>query len=242
MKKYVKFFALMLVCAVIFASCKKETVTPADTKTPTPVNPAYSHSGLGDNNGVPTGTFINLPSYISVVGNIVAAAPGGKSGKVPFKPNATNNYVASDKGEYTPLGAGIIGINIAFKNNLNTPTSFTLPAGLLFIDDTISTDDTTRIPQHCFMLKNVQVDLGAGETVKVQVLTYCSNHHFSSPFGLNYQFGPVSNYPGLVELCNIMKSKQHPVGQESRMQTCVWNITNEGGLTTDDRTFLNSLP
>ncbi len=242
MKNYLRIFGLLVAITVVFTACKKESTTPASTGTPTPVSPAYSHVGLGDSNGVPSGTFISLPSYISVVGNIVAAAPGGKSGSVPFKPYATNNYIASDKGEYAPLGAGIIGINIAFKNSLNSPTSFTLPAGLLFIDDTISTDDTTRIPQHCFMLKNVQVNLGAGETVKVQVLTYCSNHHFSSPFGLNYQFGPVSNYPGLVELTSIMKDKQHPVGQEWRMQTCVWDITNESGLTTDDRAFLNSLP
>ena len=241
MKKYILILAIATVA--IFTACKKESITPTVSDKLTPAVVAYSHSGLGDNcNSVPTGTHIQLPSHISIVGQIVAAAPGSKSGLYLFKSAAATPYILKDKGEFTPVGAGDIGINITFNNSSSNGISFTLPGGLLFIDDTITQDDTTRIPpQHCLLLKDVQVTVPAGGTTKIQVLTFCANHHNSSPYGITYTFGPVSNYPGLVELVGIMKNKQYPVTNVGGVQTCVWDITNENGLTAADRSFLSTL-
>ncbi|MEI6765070.1 MAG: hypothetical protein WCM76_05470 [Bacteroidota bacterium] len=238
------YMVMVLAGLMIVSACKKEKAPTAIDETINPVTPGYTHAGLGEYSGVPSGTFIILPENISIVGQIRGGMQKGNGTLVKGKPGGAPYMMFDEKDTYLPVGTGTyVNLFVTFKNNGASPAHFTLPAGLIFCDDTTGVGDTTSIPQHGFLLKNEIIDIAGGAEASFQLKTYCLNSHGTpSNYGIVYNFGPVTNYPGLVEIVSIMKSKQEPVGHEGEIQGIIWNVTNGNGLTAQDRATLNALP
>ena len=233
---------LVIIVLLLNSSCKKDnTSTPIKNLKPVATNNYLS--GLGTHVGFPAGMPYVLPHYIHVIGPI----RGGEMYK-------SNNV---DKNKYTgpfPLnlipkswvtyGTGtFINLYIKFYNSLPSPTTLTIPGGLIFVDS-LDNDSSTGVYQKGFILQDIHVPLPALDTAFIVVQAYCLNHTLApSSYNAIYFIGPISVNPNLNQIVSIMSTKQPPIGQEYNIQTIVWNVTDYGlNITPTEVQYLNSLP
>jgi len=244
MKKNLLLISMFLVViALMLNACKKDTTTdPNKSLKPLPTNNYLA--GLGHQVGYPSGRSFVLPSYIHIIGSI----RGGEMYK-------SNNIV--DKNKYTgpfPLnlvpkswvayGTGTyINLYIKFYNALPSPTTLTIPGGLIFCDS-LSNDTSCGQYQKGFILQDVHIPLPALDTAFIDLQAYCLNHTlWPSSYNAVYFIGPISMNPNLNQIVSIMSSKQPPIGQENNIQQIIWNVTDYGlNIAPSEVQYLNALP
>jgi hypothetical protein len=230
--------ALLAAIIIFSVSCKKEN----DTPDPTPQQVVQNMTGLGDNSGLPTGTQYVLPSFVSLIGDIRGGIYSEKSNrnvdkKVPYTKVANYGAKSPEEEIFTTFGTGTyVDLYIKFFCTLDHDTTFNILGGLIFVD-------TTGNYQSGFVLQTISIPLVSMDTTFALVRAYCLNlSRHSSDYDAVFKFGPVTNNASLMEVVNVMKIKQPPVGNESGVQDIIWNISDFDGITNENRTFLNSLP
>lgn len=234
--------ALVVSSAVIFSSCKKDKKDKLQEPQVTVIqNQTDLNAGLGDNPGHPAGYQFELPSYVTICGDI----RGGIQGKVELQDkNFKGPFIGQQYKNWIDYGTGTyVNLYVKFYNSLATPATLTLPGGLIFVD---SADYFNRDPvyQKGLILQAVHIQLPAMDTAFARLRAYCLNHSLA---GSNYQsvyfIGPVTICPDLVQICSIMAPKQYPFGHEYDIQQIIWNVTDNGlTITPQEVAFLNGLP
>lgn len=128
---------------------------------------------------------------------------------------------------------------LAFVNTTGAPMQVRLPAGLVFISRSETTQNGVLIQVETF-------EAPPGPFfVKVNLLCLNSGRNGSRP-GDEYELGPVLAERNPVwELIDALASKSidsMEARAPSRMQAALWNITDGDGLTSVDRSRIAQLP
>lgn len=218
---------------ISMSSCNKEDVVTNVITTPNRPTPTNYMLGLGSNPGKPVGTAYNLPTYFRFTGPIMSS-PGKEytgdkmamllNGELP---EPKTDYVIFGSGTYVNLYVGIT--NITSQNRV-----LVLPAGLIFCGE-----DTTN--QNGIIIQPDTIPIPGNDTVFCCLKNYCLNLHHSVPSGSPYKMTVTTLNPDLVYLVNVLRNKR-PVTEAGQIQSIIWNITDNGGLTASDKAYLNSLP
>lgn len=168
----------------------------------------------------PAGTPYQLPAGIEVV----SATAGGKKDTCFF--------------DVTPLeyGGDLIDVCLKLKNTTNAAIKINLPAGLL-----IKPSRPERMSG--ILLQSHDVSVEAGQTKQVFIKQTSINEHcvFTQKDDA-YELGVVVSDPGLGEILGLMKDKKTSVDTATATQKAVWQVTDRGGLTDEDRSALAALP
>jgi hypothetical protein len=132
---------------------------------------------------------------------------------------------------------GTLTFYMSLRNTNSSPTTVILPAGLV-----IPSGDT--LLQCAILTQADTVVVPAASYMCVGVNTYCVNE--TRTFNENAVYGnPMitknTNYNAMMSLLATKKS----VISENyvyNLQQAVWDIANQGQMTTADISFINSLP
>jgi hypothetical protein len=173
----------------------------------------------------PTGSQFTLPAYISVKGEMtgpiyVGAAAGPCAGLEPA--SASLDFVA---------------VCMTLHNSGATDTTFVLPAGLVMIaEDTATQNGTQVVP--------ISVRIDAGRDTTILYSLYCTNEHRNPSSDADvFHFGPVSDNAGLAEIIETVKDKDvTTTDARDAIQFAIWEVSDEGGLTSETRAELAGLP
>jgi len=234
------FLSLLIAYAIMFNSCNKDEQIPAPEPTITPVD---YYSGLGSKPGIPTGRPFVLPSHVKIIGDIRGGIMGKNNGIDKNKYTGPFPYITPDK-TWIDYGTGTyVNLYIKFYNSLPTPSSVTIPGGLIFIDS-LDINTHTGTYQKGYILQSVTIYLPALDTSFAHINAYCLNHTLlPSNYNAIYYIGPITNNPQLNQISSIMSTKQYPFGEEYNIQNIIWNVTDYGmTLTPSEIQYLNSLP
>jgi hypothetical protein len=235
-KLFISFIIALSAIALISSSCKKDRQGKGEIFSEPIVG---NYPGLGNNGGTPSGTQFVLPSYITVVGQITGGIQYEKKMDVYDKESLLKNFksIYDSIGGYAIYGTGTyVDIVAKFASSLDHDTTLLLPAGLIFVDESGES-------QNGFILQNTYIPIQAHDTAWALTKAYCLNlsRHISYDTTI-YKFSVVTDNSQLLEVVNIMKTKQPPIENESGVQSALWNISDYDGLTNEDKDFLNSLP
>jgi len=234
---------LILSIGLSFTSCKKDEVIKPNPLPIPPVNTnANPNAGYGNNAGIPAGMPFLLPNQIRIT-DLIRGGQGKESSIM--KKSAEGPYPSDIiPKEWTSYGTGTyVRLYIKFYNESNFDINFTLPAGLVFYDTTI-TDTTEGIYQNGLCLQPVSISVAAKSYSYALVNAYCLNaNKMSSSYNAVFRMSGVTFHPELRKMVDILKNKQLVSGQQSQMQSLIWKITDSNGvLSESDLTYLNSLP
>jgi len=171
--------------------------------------------GLGESTAAPTGTAFVPPAGVSVVSLSGAACAAG----VP----------------QMGLGPGYVDLCGKVNTIDGGVAQLTLPGGLIVISDAIDTQNGLFI-----ITRTAAVD-GGGQ---VQFRFFCLNaSRHGAGANSTFRLGPVTDNAGLKEIVQILQGKT--LGSPTAVdviQSAVWNVTDFGGLTDQDRKDLRALP
>ncbi len=247
MKTKIKLLFLALAASLmVFSACKKEShelvIIPTGGG---PYGPTSDHfmAGLGTTPGYPTGTAFTLPANIFIIGDI----RGGIQGKdyQVDKPKYTGPFpIVPDDKAWIDYGTGtFVSLYIKFFNALPTPSSVTIPGGLIFVDSA-DINEHIGVYQKGYIMQSITIPVPALDTAFAHIKAYCLNASLApSSYDAIYYIGPVTNNPDLNQITTIMAPKQYPFGEEGSIQSIVWNVTDHGlTLTAAEIQYLNSLP
>jgi len=233
--KWMLFLVVLFVAAMTinFESCKKdETVTNVVRPPVTPPHVNYL-MGLGNTPGKPVGNSYSLPSGFRFTGPVMSdpgkALTGDKQALLlaGIFPEIKTDYTTFGSGTYVNLYVGIS--NISTQNRV-----LIIPSGLIFCSE-----DTTD--QSGIIIQPDTIPIPGNDTVYCCLKSYCLNLHHSVPSNAVYKMTVTTLNPDLVYVVSTLRNKK-PVTDASQIQSILWNITDNGGLTQSDKTYLNSLP
>ncbi|MFZ4399572.1 MAG: hypothetical protein ACOYO1_06035 [Bacteroidales bacterium] len=225
----------LLIGFLLFNACKKDinpiypVAKPVVTTIPVGIYPA----GLGSTPGTPVCNPFILPENIEVIGEIKSAA--FKSTVFDKETQNINDFIYTPKTTFVELGSGsLVQIYMKFYNKNSQPTTLVIPGGLMFLPGdtaaqtgTTTQNDTIIIPPH--------------DSLGCHIKTYCTNLHKHVPNNTSYKMLGTTVHSDLWTMVNILKTKKK-LAPGSQVQSIIWNITDRGGLTDADRTYLNNLP
>ena len=114
------------------------------------------------------------------------------------------------------------------------PKTIIIPGGLMFLPgDTAAQTGTTT--------QNDTITIPGNDSIGCHIKTYCTNLHKHVPSNTSYKMLGTTVHSDLWTLVDILKKKKK-LAPGSQVQSIIWNITDHGGLTEQDRIYLNSLP
>ena len=168
----------------------------------------------------PAGASFSLPAGIE----IVSALSGGKKDNCFF--------------DVTPLeyGGDLIDVCLKLKNTTGSSMKVSFPAGLVI-------KPTRPERMSGILLQSHDVEIAGGATKEIFIKQTSINEHcvFTQKDDA-YELGVVVSDPGLTEVIGLMKTKKTSVNSATATQKAVWNVTDHGGLTDEDRSALSALP
>jgi hypothetical protein len=236
----------LMACSLLFVACDKED----DDEDIAPLEETMT--GLGDNDGLPTGQQFKLPDGVNLVGDMQGGTGNGifsRSGAnlKSLSLNELQQYIHPQlraDNEYNRYGIGIfVTVAMVLENTTSREITVTFPGGLIFIC-------TSGYSQNGFLIQEVKVKVPANGKAYIAIDALCANlgRHASSS-SQAYIFGPVTNNPLLIEIVNIVKPKRLPTSSETdyytvayKLQDIAWDVTEYLRLTDESRTYLKSLP
>lgn len=185
--------------------------------------PVAAHAGMGGSTATPTGSPYAWPQGLQVEQPI--------KGDDPF-------CVPEDQHDKAHTGhGGLVRLCLAFRNTGAVPITVTLPPGLVFISDSLET-------QNGIVLQETVIVVPAGTaTYYVPVWLYCLNlgRHNTAGEQDTYHTGPVTDDASVNELLSLLQGKQVPLAFEFSLQQALWHITDDTGLTPEDRQAIAGL-
>ena len=232
MKKTLLF--LLISSVVLIVSCKKDKTTPAEIPY-VPVTQVLSTSlaGLGSHGGTPVGTAWNFPANVKVVGKIL----GGDPGKAPFTGKKSveewASYVSnSPKTTWVAHGIGVfVTLYMKLHNTSPSPTSFILPAGLMFCNDSTPVDTA----QTGVIVVSDTIVIPGGDTLNISLKSFCCNPSRHVPTSLAiYKPQVVTTNEQVVHLIAALKGKTTLPTHESDILSYIWQIVGGTPLTEAD--------
>ncbi|MCX6232060.1 MAG: hypothetical protein NTZ33_11005 [Bacteroidetes bacterium] len=232
-KKY--FFAVIMIIVGIVAlnACKKDVSPSNYTPYVDPYPVGNYTSGLGINPGKPVCKPFILPQNVELMGEIHSAT--FKSTNFDKLTQNANDFLITPKTTFLELGSGsLVNVYLKLYNKNSVPTTVIIPGGLMFCPGdtnaqtgTTTQNDTIIIPPH--------------DSTGCHIKTYCTNLHKHVPSSTTYSMLGTTLNSELFNLVQILKTKKK-LPQGSQVQSIIWHITDQGGMTDADRTYLNSLP
>jgi hypothetical protein len=219
---------------IMLNACKKEvttTYTYIPVVDPTPVG-NYT-SGLGNNPGKPVCKPFILPQNVELMGEIHSAT--FKSTNFDKLTQNANDFLITPKSTFIELGSGsCVNVYLKLFNKNSFPTMVVIPGGLMFCpgDTTTQTGTTTQ---------NDTIIIPPHDSSACHIKAYCTNLHKHIPSSTTFTMLGTTLNSDLYGLVQILKTKKK-LPQGSQVQTIIWHITDQGGMTDADRTYLNNLP
>ncbi len=239
-------FIALAASLMMFSACKKSNhdldIIPTGNGPYSPTT-EQSMSGLGTTPGYPTGTEFRLPANIFIIGEIRGGIQGKSYQVNKQKYNGPFPIVAEEKA-WVDYGTGtFVNLYIKFFNSLPTPSSVTIPGGLIFIDSADLHEHIGNF-QKGYIMQSFTIPVPAMDTAFAHIKAYCLNASLApSNYNAIYYIGPITNNPQLNQITNIMAPKQYPFGEEYNIQQIVWDVTDHGlTLSAAQIQYLNSLP
>lgn len=224
---------IVLVLGLIALNACKKDVSPTYPITVVTIPVGNYTAGLGSSPGTPVCKPFILPTNIVLIGEIKSAA--FKAGFTNKETQNVNDYIITPKTTFLELGSGTyVQVYLKLYNTNSQPTTLIIPGGLMFLPgDTSSQTGTT--------IQNDTIIIPPHDSTGCHIKTYCTNLHKHVPSGTTYKMLGTSLNTDLWTMVSILKTKQKIVSN-SRIQSIIWNITDNGGFTQADKDYLNSLP
>jgi hypothetical protein len=221
-------FQLALLSLLVLASCSK---ADSGTEHKTPEGPApSSQKGIGKSKETPEGTAFSLPPGITLVNDTLWGSDALYCG-------------CNDPDSGCRLGTGgLVRLCISFRNNTAEAIPVQLPPGLIFIYTRSSNPDNI-LTQNGILIKKetFTIDAGAITTFDLMLLCLNSDRKHSGPEDM-FVMGPITMNKELNELSQLLSSKNiRPLETGARVQSFVWHITEDGGLTAGDRNEIQAM-
>jgi len=265
---------MMFVCAAIIAlnfnACQKDDKNEEPTVAPVDY-PAGNIPGLGDADGVLTGTPFTLPAGVELSGDITGAGNQyeywdlasyssaatysfvNKNGEVETRTFASpfRNSEADAPIYYYGSGAGYVDLLLPLRNTLSKQATVTFPAATILVSKSGEC-------QNGVLLKKVTIIIPAKTDYRVCLSFYCGNlQKHSASSSQVYTLGVISNASLILDLCDKLKNKKINIEEFSKtsyedyavytdqigdLQGMVWSITEHNGLSQYYYDIINSLP
>lgn len=187
-----------------------------DDFVPDPVNSSTSAiPGMGETEGALEGTPYYFPPGIELIGAITGDDPG--------------QVICQE------IGYGwYVNVFLTFVNH-GQDTIFALPAGLTF--QSLNKED-----QNGILIQEHTLHFTGGDTCITRINAFCINaSRHASGSDSRYITGPVTHAAPMLELISLLKNKEIS-NDESFVQDIVWNISDYGGMTDEDRAGIAALP
>jgi len=179
--------------------------------------PMLPGPGLGSSTETPTGTPFALPGGVTVTGDI------------------TGDMFGDHADETWGNGPGWVDVGFTLANGTTADVTVEFPAGLIFIARDVTT-------QHGMTVQVIAVTLAKSTSRTYRLRLFCVNAHRSVATSIDkFDFGPVTDSKGLVEIIGLLKGKTLDDSSGDTIQSAVWSVTDRGGLTAADRQALRGL-
>jgi len=181
------------------------------------------HAGMGDSTAAPTGAAWTWPNGVQVSDPI--------KGDDPF-------CVPPEQAATPPVGhGGLVRLCLGFHNTGLVPVTVTLPPGLIFVSNSLEGQNGLVLT-----LTTIVVPV-TSTTFHVPVYLYCLNlgRHNTAGAQDTYEPGPVTDDPSVLELLALLQGKQVTPAFDFKLQQILWDITENGGLTQEDRDAIAAL-
>jgi len=228
----------VVIIAVLFVmnACKKDVNTTYPTTPPVviPTVPVGNYpAGLGSTPGTPVCKPFNLPANIVLIGEIHSSV--FKSVSFDKATQNINDFIIQPKTTFLELGSGsLVQVYLKFFNKSSQPTSLIIPGGLMFCPgDSAAQTGITVQPDTIIIPGN--------DSIGCHIKSFCTNAHKHVPSNTKYKMLGTTLHSDLWTMVNILKNKKK-IQPGSQIQSIIWHITDNGGLTESDKTYLNSLP
>lgn len=180
-----------------------------------PDEPTSGIPGMGKTNGELQGTAFHLPTGIEIIGTL----KGYEFDTIPCQ--------EAGYGFYVNIGMKLV--------NHGPDTMLVLPAGLTF--KSLSDED-----QNGIIVQKQRLHLSIGDTCFVAIGAFCLNlYRHGSDGDSRFEIGPVTNAEPMQELINLLENK-NIINDAYAVQDFVWQVSDFGGLTDNDRTAIGHLP
>jgi hypothetical protein len=236
-KRFFLPLAAIVIALIALNACKKDINPQIPSDPPVvvvPLIPVGNYpSGLGDAPGLPVCNPYILPANVEIVGEIKSNA--FKSGFYNKETQNVNDFIIRPKTTFIELGSGTyVQVYLKFHNKNAQPTTVIIPGGLMFCpgDSTAQTGTTVQ---------NDTVIIPGNDSIACHIRTYCTNLNKHAPNNTSYKMLGTTVHNDLWTVVNILKNKKK-LPQGTQLQSIIWNITDHGGLTEQDKATLNALP
>lgn len=239
---------IIIIIFCLISSCSKEDVNE-DIQYDEPGVIA----GLGETEGVSTGTPFALPYGILLANEITgydgfirSAKEQKKSSPIILSEDIPIPIHVAD----TMIGSGYyVKLFISLKSTLAVNKVVEFPAGLII-------NSKSPYYQNGILLKTTKITVPRAKTYKIVLLMYCGNNERepSSP-NIGYEWGVVSNSSLIKDLCKRLKNKKinyeefnsddeiNYYEQRHILQELVWNLTDYYNELSDyNIQWINDLP
>ncbi len=233
-----RFFYPLVVCVIALITlnaCKKDINPVSPTNSPVVhIIPVGNYpSGLGNTPGVPVCNPYILPANVEIIGEIKSAE--FKSGFYNKETQNVNDFIILPKTNFLELGSGTyVQVYLKFHNKNAQPKTLIIPGGLLFCPgDTTAQTGTT--------VQNDTVIIPGNDSIGCHIRTYCTNLNKHVPNNTTYKMLGTTVHNDLSTMVTILKTKKK-ITQNTEIQKIIWDITDHGGLTEQDKAYLNALP
>ncbi len=240
MKKTLSFASLFFLVLFVI-SCSKDKNPPVDVTVNTGLT--ASLAGFGSHGGTPSGVTYVLPNNIKVIGEIYGGFPG-KSGFVGKKTvEAWQNYIANaPKSNYITHGIGqYVDLYMKLYNTSSNASSFVFPAGLVFCNKSLNDSTVIDTTQSGIVIIPDTVTIPGGDTLLLCLKSFCSNLNFHAPNANSiYTYKVVSNNDQMNRFIAALKGKISLAAHVGDIQSYVWKITNNTGLTAEDYAIIST--
>lgn len=182
-----------------------------------------SHAGMGDSTAAPTGQAFAWPQAVRVDDPV--------KGDDPF-------CVPQEQPATPPVGhGGLVRVCLGLHNTGLVPITVTLPPGLIFVSDSLEGQNGIVLTVTTLVVPVTST------TFYVPVYAYCLNlgRHNTAGGQDTYRPGPVTDDPSVLELLTLLQGKQVTPAFDFKLQQILWDITENGGLTQEDRDAIAAL-
>ena len=182
-----------------------------------------THAGMGDSTAAPTGQAWSWPPALRVDDPV--------KGDDPF-------CVPPEQPATPPVGhGGLVRVCVGFHNTGLVPITVTLPPGLVFVSNSLESQNGLVLTETTIVVPVTST------TFYVPVYAYCLNlgRHNTAGAQDTYRAGPLTDDASVLELLALLQGRQVTPAFDFKLQQILWDITENGGLTQEDRDAIAAL-